>query len=183
MREELAWAKSNLLFALYLSKLQSRLKIFTDVYKWETGTAHHLSRRGKFRIVFLNSQSCYKANKNGQGTSPVSRAENMTSKRRDTYWLQFKASGIRQALGFEGNPGHAGLMMCVYTSTTSCHFSSLPPIFAMAHTYNRALFRDDIMWCFEKKKNGVKVFFSSCQWEMCLMCFSKLLPWGRKSSL
>lgn len=50
--------------------------------------------------------------------------------------------------------------MCVYISTTSCHFSSLPYIFAVAHMYNRALYRDDIMQCFEgkKKKIGVKVF-------------------------
>lgn len=59
MREELSWVKSNLLFFIFyfFSNLQSRFKMFTNVFEWETGTAHHLSRRRKLRIFFLNSHS------------------------------------------------------------------------------------------------------------------------------
>lgn len=66
-------------------------------------------------------------------------------------WIAGQGIWYKPGFGVNWNLGPAGLM-CVYISTTSCHFSSLPYIFAVAHMYNRALYRDDIMQCFEGKK-------------------------------
>lgn len=139
MREELAWVKSNLLFALYLSKLQSRLNILTNVYKWETDMAYHLSGRGKFMIFSWPSSLVIKETKMDKELHQFH-----AKKTQQESHLLIAIWGIWYKLDLGVQLQHAGLMS-VYTSTTSCHFSSLPSIFAMAHAYNRALFRDDIM--------------------------------------
>lgn len=57
---------------------------------------------------------------------------------------------INPGIKFKWNPASTGLM-CVYTDNRSYLLSFVPSIFAIAHTYNRALLRDVIMYCFQKE--------------------------------